>query len=89
VRIDVTDTSVPDNYSLDYCGGPPPCVPLFPYAGVDRTMASSVGIKDRFVIVDVEGESVVINVAAPADEFDGFLPKAQKVLDTVEWVGSE
>jgi hypothetical protein len=35
--------------------------------------------------VDVGGETVVIDVAAPADKFDQFLPKVQKVLDTVEW----
>jgi hypothetical protein len=45
------------------------------------------GFKERFVIVDVEGETVVIDVAAPADKFDEFLPKAQKVLDSVEWKG--
>jgi hypothetical protein len=37
--------------------------------------------------VDVGGETVVIDVAAPADKFDEFLPKAQKVLDSVEWKG--
>jgi uncharacterized protein YjbI with pentapeptide repeats len=80
VQIDVTDTSVPDNYSR---------VLFFPFADGTFVMASSVGIKDRFVIVDVEGETVVINVAAPEDQFDEFLPTAQKVLDTVEWLESE
>ena len=41
----------------------------------------------RYVIVDVGGETVLIDVAAPADKFDELLPKAQKVLDTVEWKG--
>jgi uncharacterized protein YjbI with pentapeptide repeats len=89
VRIDVTATSVPNNYRRNYCAGPPPCVPLFLHSNNARVIASSVGYKDRFVIVDVEGESVVIDVAAPVDEFDAVLPKAQKVLETVEWVGSE
>jgi hypothetical protein len=43
--------------------------------------------KDRFVIVDVEGETVVVDVKATADKFDEFLPEAQKVLDSVEWTG--
>jgi len=43
--------------------------------------------KDRFVIVDVESETVVVNVKATADKFDEFLPEAQKILDSVEWTG--
>jgi hypothetical protein len=39
--------------------------------------------------VDVEGKTVVIDVAAQAGKFDEFLPKAQKVLDTVEWEGAQ
>jgi uncharacterized protein YjbI with pentapeptide repeats len=42
--------------------------------------------KDRYVIVDVGGETVVINVSAPTYA-DTFFQKAQKVLDTVEWRG--
>lgn len=89
MRIDVTDRSVPKNYPKalgDYCGPGPPCVPLFPYGG-NRLITSSVGNKDQFVIVDVEGEPVVIDVVAPAGNFDEFLPKAQKALETVEWRG--
>jgi uncharacterized protein YjbI with pentapeptide repeats len=43
--------------------------------------------KDRFIIVDVEDETMVVDVKARADRFDEFLPKAQKVLDSVEWTG--
>jgi hypothetical protein len=87
VRIDVTATSIPENSPLDYCGEQP-CIPLFLLGreeGQTLNMASYDEFKDRFVIVDVEGETMVIDVAAPADEFDEFLPKAQKVLDAVEW----
>jgi hypothetical protein len=44
-------------------------------------------VKDRYIIVDVRGETVLINVATETQErkFDEFLPKAQKVLDTVKW----
>jgi hypothetical protein len=38
-------------------------------------------------MVDVRGETVVINAIAPAGKVDEFLPKAQKVLDSVEWKG--
>jgi len=45
-------------------------------------------VKDRYIIVDVRGETVLID-AAPETEgkFDEFLPKAQRVLDSVEWKG--
>jgi uncharacterized protein YjbI with pentapeptide repeats len=78
VRVDVAATSAPENYPRDYCGAQP-CVPLFP------ENVSYSERKSRYVIVDVGGEPVVIDIDAPADKFDEFLPKAQKVLDTVEW----
>ena len=71
-----------ENYPRDVCGKVPPevpCVPLYPET------FSFAGWKDRFVMVDVEGDTVVIDVAAPAEKFDEALPKAQKILSTVEW----
>jgi uncharacterized protein YjbI with pentapeptide repeats len=80
VRIDVKPSTALENYPQDLCGEEqPPCVPLF------LTNASAEGWKDRYVIVDVNGVTLLIDVAAPADEFEVFLPEAQKVLDTVEW----
>ena len=44
--------------------------------------------KVRFIVLeDVGGERVTIAVEARALDFEEFLPKAQKVLDTVEWKG--
>ena len=37
------------------------------------------------VLKDVGGERVTITAKTRAADFEGFLPKAQKVLDTVEW----
>jgi hypothetical protein len=37
---------------------------------------------------DVKGETVTIGIASKDDEFDGFAPEAQKVLETVKWSGS-
>jgi hypothetical protein len=81
VRIDVTTpVTTPEN-----CRGVP-CVLLFSAGGA--YIVSYGGTKDRFVIVDdVEGKTVVIHISAPAGKFDEFLPKAQKVLDAVEWKG--
>jgi uncharacterized protein YjbI with pentapeptide repeats len=79
--IDVTETSVPEKHPRHYCDGR--CVPLFPTAGPD--LASRVDWKSRFVILDVEDKTVVIDVRAQAGKFDEFFPKAEKVLHTVEW----
>jgi hypothetical protein len=83
MQIDVATTSTPDNYPRDVCRGRP-CVPLFPI-GDSSGMVSYVEAKNRFIIVDVEGETVIIDISASADKFDVFLPKAQQVLDTVTW----
>jgi hypothetical protein len=81
-RIDVTATSMPENYPQDVCGEAS-CVPLYKGSTSESTIVSYEGLKDRFVVVDVGNETVVIDVAARADWFDEFLPKAQKVLNTV------
>jgi hypothetical protein len=63
------------------------CVSLY-YSGPvyeAPPMSYRVDWKHRFVMVDVKGETVVIGVSAPADKFDEFLPKAQKILDSIEW----
>jgi uncharacterized protein YjbI with pentapeptide repeats len=89
-RIDVTATSTLENYPKNLCLGQP-CVPLYPLTAESREgtawIAVSEGYKDRFVIVDVQGETVLIYASAPTDKSDEFLPKAQKVLDSVEWKG--
>jgi uncharacterized protein YjbI with pentapeptide repeats len=84
VRIDVTNTSAPENYPREVCGGQP-CVPLYRGSTNESMIVSYDRWKDRFIIVDVGGETVIIDVAAPADKFDEFVPKARKFLDTLEW----
>jgi hypothetical protein len=53
------------------------------------------GYKIRTIILEgVKGKTVTISVIGnpttgnPTTEFDDFLPKAQKVLDSVKWTGS-
>ena len=84
IQIDVTTTSALENYPQEQCIQP--CVLLYPAS--ESAIVSYEGSKDRFVIVDVGGKTVLIDVSAPTDKFDEFLPKAQKVLDTVEWEGA-
>ena len=40
------------------------------------------------VLEDVKGEAVSIGIFSPTSDFDEFAPKAQKVLDTVDWKGA-
>jgi uncharacterized protein YjbI with pentapeptide repeats len=86
MRIDVTVTSAPENYPRDDCEQP--CVFLYPtshewiHGGSIRIYEET---KERYIIVDVKGETVVINVRALPDMFSEFLPNAQKVLDSIEW----
>jgi uncharacterized protein YjbI with pentapeptide repeats len=79
VRLDISPKRAFE--PLDICTSR--CVPLYPSSG--SAVASYEKARDRFFVVDVGAETVVIDIAAPLDEFDEFLPKAQKVLDTVEW----
>jgi hypothetical protein len=86
VQLDINSASPADEFSAYYCGAP--CVLLYPSGDspiVTYSHSYYVNVKDRFVILDVQGETVVINVAAPEDKFDEFVRKAQEVLDTVEW----
>jgi len=85
MQIDVTASSTLEDYPRNICFSNP-CVPLYPTsASPIYVQPSDEGEKDRFVIVDVGSQTVIINVFAPAGKFDAFSPKAQKVLDTVEW----
>jgi hypothetical protein len=86
MRIDVTAASTSKKYPRDICGRKP-CVPLYPTSGGGISSSPSGTGKDRYVILDVGGETVIINVTARAGKFDAFSPKAQKVLDSVQWKG--
>jgi uncharacterized protein YjbI with pentapeptide repeats len=89
MQIDVTASSTLENYSRDICGKKP-CIPLYPTSGgppISAYPPEADAGKDRYIIVDVRGETVVINVTAPAGKFDTFSPKARKVLNSVEWKG--
>jgi uncharacterized protein YjbI with pentapeptide repeats len=85
MQIDVAASSTLGDYPRKiFC--PKPCVSLYPSSGIPIfVQPSDKGWKYRFVIVDVGGQTVIINVFAPQGKFDAFSPKAQKVLDTVEW----
>ena len=82
MQFDAELSSAPSDYP-DICR-PMPCVPLWPAS--DGIIAYQVmGYKSRFTILKVAGETVIIDVTAQKDKFEKLLPKAEKVLDTVEW----
>ena len=72
MQIDATLTSTPKN-SIDLYDSNFSTISAFAYS------------KERFFIVDVGEDTVVVNVGAPADKSKEFFSKAQKLLDTVEW----
>jgi hypothetical protein len=44
------------------------------------------GTRGRIIVLNVEGQTVlIVTRASSADNFEALLPKAQEVLDTVEW----
>ena len=82
-RLDAVVASVP----ATECGGN--CLGLF----TDREATYDWVVYEeerlRFVVLgEVGGERVTIAMEAPAADFEGFLPKAQEVLETVEWRGA-
>jgi hypothetical protein len=63
-------------------------ITLFKYT--DGTTAD-LGKEYKFraiILKDVKGKTVTISIGAHANKFDDFLPKSQKVLESVKWTGS-
>ena len=82
--VDTTVSSAPSDYPRGRCATA--CVPL--YAIGDRANDAFVGQRDRFIIVDVGGDTLLVDISAPLDEFEGFFPEARNVLATVEREGA-
>jgi hypothetical protein len=88
MQIEAVASRVPQDYYGSFCDDP--CLPLFKstYNPFFNTFTLYKGDKVRFIeLADVEGKTVTITITAPGAKFDELLPKAQKVLDTVEWKG--
>ncbi len=84
VRLDASVSPALADHSAE-CG-PDPCVFFLQFADQSGWPLYA-GDKNRLIVLEnVGGETVIITIiGAPAEKFDGFLPKAQEVLDTVEW----
>jgi hypothetical protein len=83
VSLNVKVSPVPKNYSA-VCSGDP-CIFLFGFTD-ENGVALWAGDPNRLIVLkDVAGETVIIILSGAPDKFEGFLSKAQQVLDTVEW----
>jgi hypothetical protein len=85
-QLDVLVEDLPKGHSGLSCSD---CVDIAPLSD-DQAAAFFREEKKRKVIVleDVKGDTVMIWFAATPDEFDEFVPEAQKVVDSVKWGGS-
>ncbi len=81
-QLDVVVPSEPKDYSYECTT---PCVPGWDLSAEPDAFYFLLGYKVRLFVLDVEGETVIVDIEAPEETFEGFLPKAQEVLDTVRW----
>jgi hypothetical protein len=86
VQLEVLVEELPKDY-YGLCG--PDCVDIAPLSN-DEAAAYFREVNERKVIVleDVKGDTVMIWFAGPPETFDKFAPRAQKVVDSVQWGGS-
>jgi hypothetical protein len=43
------------------------------------------GYQIRLIILEVDGDPIVLSIESPAGEADAFLPKALEVVDSIRW----
>jgi hypothetical protein len=89
VRFDVRVKEPPGPTNCPQYGGPQHCVYLVAItrgAGVEPIELVEVGgAPTQYTLVEVDGQPVLIGVAAPKDQFEDFVAEAGKVLDTVRF----
>ncbi len=84
-QFDVVVEDLPEEY-YGVCGQD--CVDMAKVAD-ERVLAQPKGERTRLIVLeDVEGETVTVALHSRTTEFDEFAPKAEKVLDSVEWKGA-
>jgi hypothetical protein len=86
VQFDVVVEDTAEDYGGDLCGSN--CVDIARLSTGSQLWLGE-GYKLRLIVFeDMKGGTVTIGFVSPASDFDEFAPKAQKVIDTVEWGGS-
>lgn len=81
-RFDTKVSSLPEDYYSEDCLGYG--VPLWPLLEGHHWCADE-GFTSRTIVVEVEGETVIVDLYSRSETFEKLLPKAQEVLKTVEW----
>jgi hypothetical protein len=85
VQFDVLVKDLPEDYDA-VCGRG--CLDIFRSSGLG-SIAFMEDSKTRVIVLeDVKGVTVTMGFSIPATYFDEIAPKAQKVLESVEWTGS-
>jgi hypothetical protein len=85
LQFDVVVENPPQDY-YGVCGSD--CVDLFRLSGEHSHVIGEEEKQRVIVLEDVKGETVTVVIASGATDFDKVVPKAQKVLDTVDWKGA-
>ena len=87
VRLDLVVGNLPEGHHSEWCGSG--CVSLIRFGSGGPPLTLWQNDKARLIVLgDVRGETVITGFAGPTSEFGEHAPEAQKVLDTVQWMGS-
>jgi hypothetical protein len=84
-RFDTKVSSLPEDYYSEDCLGYG--VPLWPLLEGHHWCADE-GDTSRTIVLEVEDETVIVDVYSRSETFEKLLPKAKEVLKTVEWEGA-
>jgi hypothetical protein len=75
-----------EDYDSVWCGGSR-SVALWPIHDGLAWCAAEGTVDQIIVLEDVGGKTVFLDLGAEAGKFEDFVPRAEKVLDTVKWEG--
>jgi hypothetical protein len=78
------DVSVRQGNGKDIPGYHETCIPLLSVGRIWE-LASLEGNKTRIIVLNAEGESMIILVESPAQVFETFLEKTTRILKSVRW----
>ena len=85
LQLDVLVKDLPEDYDA-VCGRG--CLDIFRSSGLGSIAFMEDNRQRVIVLEDVKGVTVTMGFSIPATYFDEIAPKAQKVLESVEWRGS-
>jgi hypothetical protein len=81
-QFDAVVSRVPDKLLPDAVRA---CIPLFPEAPRTSPFVLFKANKNRVIVLNVEGETIIIVIESPPNEYKRFLAKTKQILDSVKW----